>query len=59
MAAEQAELEHAGEAEQRQAEHVHLVVHRAGGQDQADQAEYRHQQADDEVAWLDIHGTLR
>ena len=59
VAAEQAEIEHAGEAEQREAEHVHLVVHRAGREDQADQAECGHQQADDEVAWLDVHGTLR
>ena len=59
VAAEQAEIEHAGKAEQREAEHEHLVVHRAGGEDQADQAECGHQQADDEITWLDSHGTLR
>ena len=35
VTAQQAEQEHAGEAEQREAEHVHLVVHRAGREDQA------------------------
>jgi hypothetical protein len=57
--ANQAEVEHAGEAEQRQAEDVHFVVHRTGRENQADHAECGHHQADDEVAWLDVHGTLR
>src|SRR6478735_5446277 len=57
--AQQAEVEHAGEAEQREAEHIHLVVHRAGREDQAGQAECGHHKANDEVAWLEVHGTLR
>ena len=59
MAAKQTELEHACEAEQREAEYVHLVVHRARCEDQTDQAEYGHQQPDDQVALIEVHGMLR
>src|SRR5271165_5267438 len=51
--------EQAGEGKQRQTEDVHLVIDRAGGQDQSDNAEHQHHQPDDQVAWLYVHLMLR
>src|SRR5271165_609330 len=55
VAADLAEDEQHREQEQRDAEDVHLVVHRTGAQQQADDRKHRHQQPDDDVGCLDVH----
>src|SRR5690349_1144715 len=59
MLADQAEYEDHGESGQRKAEHVDLVVRRAGGEHEAQQPQQRHQHPHDEVAYLDVHMRLR
>jgi hypothetical protein len=55
VALDQAKNKTNGEAAQRKSEYVHFVIGCAGDEKQADQAEHRHHQPDDEITHTTLH----